>query len=451
MSEPGIDGQEADARQRSAVIDFCLVRGRASVNGERKPVTWAARILRVSGLVSLCVSAIALVGDPVMAASDRPGVLAGQGGTKMTGHCESPQRELLGEKLADLRQPTAVRELAWSPDGTRLAVADTADRQTSLWDVARERLINRIEGDSDASNSIAFSPDGQFLVSALYRGGSHMPWDDRPPTAFGLLDGRTGEFLRRVPPPSAALTTYLPLSAAATDPKGRFVALRLGPMSVPQVLALYDPKTWEPIRFLETPKPDQLPNVPNEQRRFPPFDFWNRMKISPDGKYLALIGRINPDRVRHFDAHTMDWVVVIYGLDPGSERKTITVASRDLDVNVNDIAFSPDSRALATAVSSYTGEDRIKVWDVATGALIRDYPPVKSRGITALDWSPNGGFIAVGAEDKELRLWDAGSSALLQEISLSGWPGAIAFSPDGSKIAYVEHRHVTVRIVNGKQ
>jgi WD40 repeat protein len=102
-------------------------------------------------------------------------------------------------------------------------------------------------------------------------------------------------------------------------------------------------------------------------------------------------------------------------------------------------------------VSSYTGEDRIKVWDVVTGALIRDYPPVKSRGITALDWNPNGGFIVVGGNDNELRRWDDHSSALLEEISLSGWPGAIASSLDGSKIAYGEHRHVTVRIVNGKQ
>jgi WD40 repeat protein len=91
--------------------------------------------------------------------------------------------------------------------------------------------------------------------------------------------------------------------------------------------------------------------------------------------------------------------------------------------------------------------DRVQIWNVVTGMLVREYPAVKGRGINALSWNRLGTMIAVVSEDERLRIWDAASAHLLVDERLAGWPHAVAFSPDGRMLAYGEHRHVTVRAV----
>jgi WD40 repeat protein/serine/threonine protein kinase len=98
---------------------------------------------------------------------------------------------------------------------------------------------------------------------------------------------------------------------------------------------------------------------------------------------------------------------------------------------VQAIAFSADSRWLATASTDRT----IKVWDVASGALLGTMRGHEGS-INALAYSPDGKWLASASDDGSVRLWDGysgGHRAVLQ--GSTGSLFAAVFSPDGKLLA----------------
>ncbi len=77
-------------------------------------------------------------------------------------------------KLATLETATRVFTMAWSPDGSQLAVA-TEDGDVYLWSVGRsaQRILR---GHSEPCVRLGFSPDGAFLFSGS-RDGTTRLWD----------------------------------------------------------------------------------------------------------------------------------------------------------------------------------------------------------------------------------------------------------------------------------
>jgi WD40 repeat protein len=92
---------------------------------------------------------------------------------------------------------------------------------------------------------------------------------------------------------------------------------------------------------------------------------------------------------------------------------------------VLSIAFSPDARSLASASKDKT----IRLWQLATGNEICSFQGHEGP-VRRIAFSPDGRVLASGAEDNTIRLWTVATGACLAILSPlpEGW---VAFSPDG--------------------
>jgi WD40 repeat protein len=98
------------------------------------------------------------------------------------------------------------------------------------------------------------------------------------------------------------------------------------------------------------------------------------------------------------------------------------------------VVASADGRTLA----SVGGDKTIKLWDVASRkerATLR--PPAGSEGAWTVVFSADGKTLASArSEDKEIRLWDvAGGRELAHLVGHQGGVECLAFSPDGGTLA----------------
>jgi WD40 repeat protein len=88
-----------------------------------------------------------------------------------------------------------VTELAFSPDGSLLAVASWYEYsnipcKVHLWDVARKKRFADFTGHSKSVTGVAFSPDGKLLASCSWDNTVKV-WDVRQHTLLATLDGHT--------------------------------------------------------------------------------------------------------------------------------------------------------------------------------------------------------------------------------------------------------------------
>ncbi|HVY19566.1 MAG TPA: WD40 repeat domain-containing protein [Bauldia sp.] len=95
------------------------------------------------------------------------------------------------------------------------------------------------------------------------------------------------------------------------------------------------------------------------------------------------------------------------------------------------MTYSPDGRFLLTG--DYVHQ--IKLWDVATGELIRTYAG-HTDAITALTFSQDGAYFASASDDTTVRIWNVATGKNVNTLTEHTTSvGALAFSPDGMLLA----------------
>ena len=100
---------------------------------------------------------------------------------------------------------------------------------------------------------------------------------------------------------------------------------------------------------------------------------------------------------------------------------------------VRAVAFTPDSAVLASASDNY-GDFAIRLWDVASGGLIRSL-----EGHTGIVWgvtfSRDGQILVSVSSDKTAKIWDWRTGSMLHSLELPGEVVSVGFSPDGGILA----------------
>jgi hypothetical protein len=133
----------------------------------------------------------------------------------------------------------------------------------------------------------------------------------------------------------------------------------------------------------------------------------------------------------------------IHNLDPTA---TCMAGNMNTDVEITDIAFSPDGKLLYSA-----GNDaRVKVWTWdGTSLAAEGHELDTAGGFAALGVAPNNTLVAAGSQNGRLTVWNVGNAwgIAANLTGNSGDVNGVAFSPD-STIVYSVDEYSTLNIYN---
>ena len=295
-------------------------------------------------------------------------------------------------------------DFAFSPDGTRLAVACSI---IGVWihDADTGRELSLLTGHTDAVTSVAFSPDGTTLASGSYDRTVRL-WDAQTFEHLATLTGHTGD-----------------TKALAFSPNGTTLASGAGRSST-----IEEFKRGNEIEApAEADSTVRLWSVADKKQKLALIGHtgWiTALAFSPDGTTLASASTDGTARLS--DAAT------------GEPRATLNGHAH----SVISVVFSPDSKRLA----SWGRDATVRLWDTRTGEQIAS---IENSSYGAIAFSPDGSTLvsSQGERNSTIRLWDTHTGK--QKTTLDAQLGnvfSVVFSPDGSKIVTTEDwQNTTIR------
>ncbi|MCS7470883.1 protein kinase [Stieleria sp. ICT_E10.1] len=232
---------------------------------------------------------------------------------------------------------------AFNPQGDRV-VTVSDDNTVRLWNAESGELIHALDlwqkRDPNATrceiDSAVFRPDGRHLMTASRSYGIH------------LWEVATGEQVNRQHLEGGAAHYWPAAPQMLThSPSGLQLAIRSAETGI----------TFRTLKSTDGPM--------------------QKAEVSPDGRWIATIG--------HSDAS----LVSIWN----AARGEIATYLRGHPFAVNDIAFSPDSKLIATASSDQT----VRLWHIASGRDRRTYPTSPWPNDPLAVPSPDGKQLAIVA------------------------------------------------------
>ncbi|ORX45888.1 WD40 repeat-like protein [Hesseltinella vesiculosa] len=147
------------------------------------------------------------------------------------------------------------------------------------------------------------------------------------------------------------------------------------------------------------------------------------VKFSANGRYLAA---------------GCNQSTYIYDTTSGSRVAVLQDehASRDTDLYIRSVSFSPDGKYLATGAE----DKQIRIWDISKNR-IRHVLRGHEQDIYSLEFSREGNFLVSGSGDRTVKIWDWLEGRILHTLRINDQdqkdPGvtSVAISPDGRLVA----------------
>jgi WD40 repeat protein/transcriptional regulator with XRE-family HTH domain len=304
-------------------------------------------------------------------------------------------------------------QLSFSPDGTRLAVANM-DGASTVWELETQTIVLSLPPEGLPAKAIAYNPDGTLLATGgdegnvtVWDAASGEPRYTRP--LGGIIHAVTFSY-------EGAF-----LAAASEDGSARVWQAATGAdvATLPRTAGMYDIVFLADGR-LATAGQDGVTRVwdAGSGQQLMALSAATSTVIgvagSPDGARIATGG--------------YDGSVRVWDASPGHELLTLPAHGGI----VWNVAYSPDGARLASA-----GVDGlVKVWEAGSGRLLLSFPAPPGPGFTGLAYSPAGSRLATGAVDGAVALWDSATGE--QQRALAGHANMVvglAFSPDGQRLA----------------
>jgi WD40 repeat protein len=290
----------------------------------------------------------------------------------------------------------SIADFAWTPDGSAFTVATQNDIR--FYNIYSREILRTLYPSSDGLVSIAFSPDGNWLVS-----GSRWGSDNT---------GFITSLERWIGPDWKPLGIYSGVPRAVNDmvfsPNSKiFMTAFTSSVYEENSVDFVETVTWSITNTLSTgtvldiaisPDGGLLATTPDRYA----IKIWdlgvnewlytlytsftgavNTIQYSPNGRLLAS---------GHYDS-----LINLWDLNSGELFRTI-----NSETVVQSLAFSPDGRLLASGSSFENG--LIRIWSVETGELLTTLAGHKT-GVEHLLYSPDSRFLMSGSYDGIIRMW----------------------------------------------
>jgi WD40 repeat protein len=333
-----------------------------------------------------------------------------------------------GEKIARMEHTAIVWSVAFSPDG-RWLVSSHGDGAVLIWDVAERALAASLNQHSGAVRAVAFQP-GSGVVASGSEDRTVTLWDSHRGVKLQVLSGHQTRVVALSY--SADGTTFGSLDqdggTILWSAKTRTPQVTIPPSAAAYSLAISpDGKTVATTRGIYRAEDGRMLQgfLGNPDW---PFDAPYGIAFSKDGRHLAA-------------ATESGWVLVWDGPVGRSHR------SHRLDgVSHTAIAIAPDGESLVTGDTGGS----VRLWALEplreVAILGRHAARVKS-----VAFAPDGATVASAGDDEMIALWDVEGRRMLTRIGTHVSPVySIAFSADGRRLASAEHDR-TVRVYDRRR
>ncbi len=296
------------------------------------------------------------------------------------------------KNLINLPVQGQVQRLAVSPDGTRLAVANTAASfgaagpQEQLPSVhiydANGAYLQGLAGGQTGTVDVAFSRDGEFLAAAAGEPSIRI-WRTSDWKLAEVKDANaTGVYARNVQ--SLTFTAEGQLLFIGRDAGVGLLNPRTGRFGT--IRPAYDPNYWQMAR----------------------------VSSGPVGRLAVIVA---------------GWRTVLWDT-AASKPMPDPLGLRD-NVAVTSVSLSPTGLLLAV-----TGEaDAVTLYEVSTRRFVRGLNGAAQFGSVGAMVSPNGRLVATGGTDAKVHLWDIDTGKEIAALAGHKLPVyAVAFAPDGRSL-----------------
>lgn len=275
--------------------------------------------------------------------------------------------------FSDVKEYSAVDNIAFSPDGKFIAVA-TKNATPRVWEIETGKLVYELRGHQKPVISIAYSMDGK----QLYTSGNDA--------TIIIWNAESGKKISRI------FGHEDNVSSISTSPDGKYFITSSADKTV---------RLWNAENGLEF-------SDPNGRHK----DIMYAFDLSDDGKILATGG---PDST-----------LSIWNAETGKLISNYPV----LDAIVNAAALSPDNKYVAVC----NWNPAVKIYDTQTGKLYRELTGM-NYGSGKLFYSNDGKFVSAISQKKELYVWQVEGGDMVAKLPLESRPFALAVSNNSKIIA----------------
>jgi WD40 repeat protein len=320
------------------------------------------------------------------------------------------------------RRITALRSCPVPISGSPFIATGSADGTVGFWMDEKDPDCEIMSGHNSHITCLAFSPDGQTLVSGSADRSVRI-WRTSDGLLIHLLGGHAGE-----------------ISALAYHPNGKILA-----SSDTMTTKIWDSLTGRLIQ-----------NLPNQEGNI------NHTMFSPSGDHLA---NIDVDKSCHlfhveggqhiktimervtsacFSPNSIRGKEIIATASPYGKVRLWSVPEGDLVSTLDGridgklISFSPDGRLLAAS-----DRETIRIWNILEGNLFQTIQGPQDR-ISTLSFSPDGSQLACAAEDRTVWLWQLPDQEIIYKVDgFQKTVDQLIFSSNGNYLILADQEAIT--------